>query len=251
MDLGLKEKVAIITGSSRGLGRAFALGLAGEGCHITLCARGEEKLRETEKEVKAKGVNVLALVADVTKPEDCERIVQSTVDAFGRIDVLINNAGGGRPGDDDAAWYAFFEGHMLSAARMTRLVVPHMRGNGGGSIINISSIWGREAGGGVIYNAMKAAMISHAKNMALQLAPDNIRFNSVAPGSIMFPGGSWWRRREQDPEGWEQVRRSIAMGRYGTDEEVANVVVFLASPRASWVTGTCINVDGGQTKSNI
>ncbi len=103
----------------------------------------------------------------------------------------------------------------------------------------------------MVYNAMKAAMISHAKNMALQLAPQSIRFNSVAPGSILFPGGGWARRQEADPEGTEQIRLGIAMGRFGTPEEVANLVVFLASPRASWITGACINIDGGQTKSNV
>jgi 3-oxoacyl-[acyl-carrier protein] reductase len=252
MDLGLKDKVAIVTGSSRGIGRSIALALAEEGCHVALSARGEERLRQTEAEVRAKGVRALGVVADLTKGEDVEHLVSETAAAFGRIDVLVNNVGGSWAGDEDDAWNATYEANILSAVRATRAVAPHMRRASGGSIVHVASIWGREAGGGVAYNAMKAAMVSHAKNMALALARDNIRVNSVAPGSTAFPGGSWGRRLEQDPEGMKAfVEANIAMGRFGRPEEIAAVVVFLASERASWVTGACINVDGGQTRSNI
>ena len=251
MDLGLQGKVALVTGGSRGIGRGIALALAREGCDVAIVARGEERLREAEREIAATGVRVAAIVADVTVAADVERMVAETVQRLGQVDVLVNNAGGSFP-DDDAGWEAAFRANIEAAVRTTRAVVPHMRTQGGGSIVHIASIFGRESGGSLPYNAMKAAMISHAKNSALALAPDNIRVNSIAPGSIRFPGGSWDKRVDADAEGMARfVEQNIAMGRFGTVEEVADVVAFVCSPRASWITGACINVDGGQSRSNV
>jgi 3-oxoacyl-[acyl-carrier protein] reductase len=252
MDLGLKGKVAIVTGGSRGIGRAIALGLAAEGCNVAICARGEEVLRKTESEIKATGVRVVASSVDVTDAAALDAFVAQVASTLGRIDALVNNAGGNFPGDDDEAWHKALELNLMAAVRATRAVVPHMRAAGGGSIVNITSIWGREAGGPATYNAVKSAMTSHAKQMALSLAPEGIRVNSVAPGSIRFPGGGWDRRVQQDPDGMAAfVKQNIPSGRFGTAEEVANAVVFLCSPAASWVTGVSLNVDGGQSRSNI
>ncbi len=257
MDLGLKEKVAIITGGSRGIGKAIATGLAHEGCRIVMCARDAGTLEHTAEELRGRGAKVLAVPADLSKAEAPDQVVQAAVRGFGRIDILVNNVGGARMAGpfletSEATWQAAVELNLLAAVRLSRLVVPAMQKVGGGAIVNISSIWGRESGGTATYNAVKAADISLAKALARELAPLNIRANSVAPGSIFFPGGSWDRRMQADPDGITQfMKQDIPFGRFGRPEEVADVVVFLCSERASWITGACIPVDGGQSRSNI
>ncbi len=255
MDLGLKDKVAIVTGSSRGIGRAIALGLVEEGCRVTLTARHEEELRQAAEEVRSRGVEALPIQADVTQPEGVRQVVQETMGAFGRIDILVNNVGGSRGGQwmdsSEEDYRETLEVNLFPAIRFSQAVVPQMRRQGGGAIVNIASIWGREAGGKIAYNLAKAAEISLSKAMARDLAPFRIRVNSVAPGSALFPGGSWDRRMKADPAGMaEFVRRELPLG-FGTPEEVANVVVFLASDRASHVSGACWVVDGAQSHSNI
>jgi 3-oxoacyl-[acyl-carrier protein] reductase len=256
MDLGLRGKVAIITGGSRGIGRAIALGLADEGCDVAISARGEEGLGKTVEEIRAKGVRALGVAGDMTQVADVERLVRAAVEGLGGVDVLVNNVGGARGGRlQDSTDEDFLGAHavnFMAAVRASRLVIPEMRRRGGGRIISLSSIWGREAGGTAPYNAAKAAEISLSKALAKELAPDGILVNTVAPGSTLFPGGGWERRRNADPDGMaEFVRREMPLGRFGRPEEVAAVVVFLASERASLVTGACIPVDGCQTRSNI
>jgi 3-oxoacyl-[acyl-carrier protein] reductase len=259
MDLGLTDKVAVVTGSSRGLGLAAARALAAEGCRVCICARGAERLAEAALIVESttKRPNmILAVQADVSTAAGVELVVARTVERFGGLDVLVNNvgraAGAGVLDTTDAEWQAAFDETLFPAIRASRLAVPHMRERGGGAIVMIASIYGREAGGRMTYNAVKAAEISLAKAMAQQLAPLNIRVNSVAPGSILFPGGSWHKRQQADPAGIEDfVRRELPFGRFGRPEEVGAVVAFLASARASWVSGASIVVDGCQSRSNI
>ncbi len=251
MDLGLRDRVAIVTGASRGIGRAIALALADEGCHVAICARGEEALRGVEREARERGVEAIAVVADLTRADGVKRLVSETVARFGHLHILVNCAGTRSREDTNDVWDETYRSNLLAAVRTTRSCVPHMRAAGGGSIVHVASIYGRESGGPASYNAIKAGMIAHAKAMALELAPE-IRVNSIAPGSVAFAGGSWGRRLEEDPEGMRQfVAQNIPMGRFGTPEEIANVVAFLCSARASWVTGACVNVDGGQSRSNI
>jgi len=197
---------------------------------------------------------VLAVAADVSREEGAQTIVDQAIATFGGIDILINNVGTARGGGlietTDELWRDAIDQTLMPAVRMSRLTVPHMQRRGGGSIVIIASIYGREAGGRMTYNAVKAAEISLAKSMAQQLAPMNIRVNSVSPGSILFEGGSWWKRQQDNPAAIAQfVERELPFGRFGRADEVGDVVAFLASPRASWISGTSIVVDGCQSRA--
>jgi len=255
MDLGLTGKVAIVTGSSRGLGLAAATALAEEGASVVMCARGEEALKKSAGAVQKKaaaGARIAAVAADVSTEAGARKIVDAAVQQFGRIDVLVNNVGTAKGADlestTDADWQEAMEQTLFPAVRMSRLSVPHLRKQGG-AIVIVSSIFGRESGGRMTYNAVKAAEISLTKSLAQQLAKDRIRVVSVAPGSILFEGGSWWKRQQSDPDGIAKfVKQELPFGRFGTPEEVGAAIAFLASPKASWISGTTVVVDGCQSR---
>jgi 3-oxoacyl-[acyl-carrier protein] reductase len=239
-----------------GIGQAIATVLAREGASVLLfdkeAARAEATLATLEEHPGRGAV----FVGDVSKPEDCAAMVAAAIDTFGGLDILVNNVGlargAGITGTPDDVWQEAFDQTMFPAVRASRLAVPYLRRRGGGAIIMIASIYGREAGGRMTYNAVKAAEISLAKSMARELAPDNIRVNSVAPGSILFQGGSWHRRQQEDPEGIAAfIGRELPFGRFGRADEVGSVVAFLASSRASWISGATVTVDGCQSRSQI
>ncbi|BCS35166.1 short-chain dehydrogenase [Luteitalea sp. TBR-22] len=259
MDLGLAGQVAIVTGGSKGLGLASARALAAEGARVVICGRTRDTLDAAARELAAVAgtdEHVLAVQADVSKADDLQRLVEATAGRFGGVDVLVNNVGLGKGGGlldtPDEVWQQAFDQTLYPAIRASRLVVPHMQARGGGVILLIASIWGRESGGRMTYNAVKAAEISLGKALAQQLAPSNIRVNSVAPGSILFEGGSWHQRQQADPVGIARfIETDLPFGRFGRADEVGDVVAFLASRRASWISGACITVDGCQSRSNI
>ena len=256
MDLGLSGKVAIVTGSSRGLGLASAKALALEGCRVVLSGRTEKTLADAARHIAdlTSTDAVHTVRTDVATSEGVTQLIDSTVAHFGAVDVLVNNVGLARGGSlletTDETWQEALDQTLMPAVRASRLAVPHMQRRGGGAIVIVASIYGREAGGRMTYNAVKAAEISLAKSLAQQLAPMNIRVNSVSPGSILFEGGSWWKRQQEQPQAIaEFIARELPFGRFGTAEEVGNVVAFLSSPRAGWISGTSVVVDGCQSRA--
>jgi 3-oxoacyl-[acyl-carrier protein] reductase len=253
VDLRLTGKVALVTGSSRGIGRGVATRLVEEGADVVFCARGKDALDATVAGVEGPG-RAHAVVADVTTPDGASAVVEAAVEAFDGLDIVVNNVGGSGARTIDELDVADLDDvlgrNLMPALAVSRAALPVLRGRGGGVIAVIASIWGREGGGSPSYNVAKAAEISLAKAMAADLAKDGIRVFSVAPGSTLFPGGSWERRVGDDPEGMAAfVERELPWGRFGTVDEIADVVTFLVSPRASWVVGTSVVVDGGQSRS--
>ncbi|MSR13325.1 MAG: SDR family oxidoreductase [Gammaproteobacteria bacterium] len=253
MDLGLKGKGVIVTGASKGIGRAIALEFAREGANVAICARGAEALEQARAEIAGLGVTAFAASCDVGKAEALAGFLDAAKSALGRVDVLVNNPSGFGVTDDEQGWSASLAVDMMAAVRATWKVTPWMEQQGGGAVIHISSISGLEASlpGVAAYAAVKAALISHSKSMAMELAPKGIRVNCVAPGSIDFPDGFWDGVHKGNKAFYDGVVATIPFGRMGRPEEIANAVVFLASQKASWISGVMLPVDGVQHKGNL
>jgi len=251
MDFGIEGKVALVTAATKGIGLGIAQALAREGARVSIVARTEADVKRVATEIKGFGV-----AADVTTEDGCIRSVEDTQKNLGPIDILVNNfgarAGSSWSDTGPKEFEAAFAGNVVVSARMSKLVLDGMIERGWGRIVVITSVWGREAGGAPAYNAGKAAEISMVKSLAREVASKGVTVNAVAPGSILWEGGGWHRRQQADPQGIaEFVRNEMPMGRFGTVDEVANVVAFVCSRQAGLLTGACINVDGGQSRSNI
>lgn len=259
MDLGLKGKFALVTGGSHGIGRATALALAEEGCNVAICSRNKERINTSISLLEAKGIDCMGIVADVMKKADIAKVMKTIAEKWGTIHVLINNVGGGgRWGNEiveetnEEVWLEVYEKNALAAIRFTMLAIPYMRRQKWGRVINITSIFGREGGGRPWFSMAKTAQTAMVKSLAIKhyLAKDNITFNSVAPGAIMIPDTGWEREVKEKPEEMaELLKNEFPMERFGMPEEVANVVTFICSEKASLLNGVSIPVDGGQSKS--
>lgn len=256
MNLGLDGKVALITGSSRGIGRHTALTLAKEGCDVAICGRSGATLDEAALKLRETGRRVHATQVDLLAADGVERFVSESVSALGRLDVVVANVGGTFGGNfletPPADWLKTFEVNLVQAVRVIQAAVPHLTKSDAPSVVIVASISGSRPGPRAQYGVAKAGEIQLATALARELAPQRIRVNTVSPGSILWEGGSWHRRAATMPAVIDDfIAREFPWGRMGTLDEVANVISFVASPRASWVNGTDVVVDGAQGQPTI
>jgi len=265
MDLALKGKAALVTGASSGIGRAISLGLAEEGVNVVAVGRNPERLSAVADEIKSRGAEALIVPADVTVEEDIRKMVAAGINGFGRLDILVNNAGTSLIRDQmklpDKEFRYEMELMLFAVVKTCNEVIPHMKKAGWGRIINISSIYGKQPGGLFDYDAIKAAVNMFTKDLATHLAKDNILVNALCPGPIRTPlwespgGGGDQLGQLMGMTGKEAMawvaEQQIPLGHFGMPEDIANMAVFLASDRASFITGQAINIDGGMVKATI
>lgn len=264
MDLGLKDRVAVVGGSSNGIGKAAALSLARGGASVTICGRDEAELRKAEIEIARTSTqhHVLAILADFTRMEDIKRVVRGAFNRFGRIDIAVNNmvdTPSGLPSElGDESWENAMEQSFLSVVRMSREVIPYMKQQQWGRIVNRLSLFAKQPSeGSVLSTSSQMAAVGYAKMLATELATFNITVNTVLPGVILTDGMTSFyeeKAKEQGRSGADvlkEVSRSIPMARLGKPEEVGDLIAFLASERASYMTGASIPLDGGMLRSTL
>jgi NAD(P)-dependent dehydrogenase (short-subunit alcohol dehydrogenase family) len=248
MDLGLSGKKALITGASRGIGRAIAETLADEGASLAICARNQKGLDEAVKDLEGRGAKVFAKAVDVGDGDALKGFIAASIQELDGLDILISNPSGGN-GVDEASWRANFEVDLLGAVRSVDAALPALVKSDGASVIFIGTTAAVETFmGPTSYNAIKAALVTHANGLSQALGPQGIRVNTVSPGPIYIEGGSWAQIKQAMPQMYESTLKQIPIGRMGTAQEVANAVAFLASPAASLLTGVHLIADGGFTK---
>ncbi len=248
MDLGLKGQKAIITGGSRGLGRAAAETFAAEGVDVAICSRGADGVEEARKSLEAKGVRVFAQAVDVGDKDALEGFIAASIEDLGGLDTLVSNPSGGN-GVDEASWKANFEVDMMGAVRSVNAATKALAASENGNIIFISSTAAVETFmGPTSYNAIKAALVTHANGLSQALAPQGIRVNTVSPGPIMIEGGAWDMIKTHNSAMYDATVAQVPAGRLGTAQEVADAIAFLASPRSAFTTGVNLILDGGFTK---
>lgn len=258
MDLGIKGKYALITGGSHGIGRAIAFALADEGCNIAICARNKDRIEQTIEDIKNRDVYCIGISADVLIPDDIDFVVNTVINKWKKIDILVNNiGGGGRWGSEniletkEQVWLDVYNKNTLAAIRFTMKLIPYMIQYKWGRVVTISSIYGKESGGRPWFNMAKSAEISLMKTLSTdqEFVRKGITFNSIAPGAIMIPDTGWEKEQNDNPKFKEILDKEFPLGRLGTPEEVANLVAFICSEKSSIINGACITADGGQSKS--
>jgi 3-oxoacyl-[acyl-carrier protein] reductase len=258
MDLELDGRRALVTGATRGIGRAIAERLAAEGCALAICARDADAVAQAAAELRARGAVVRGEPVDVTDPDALAAFVTASGEALGGLDAVVANAGGASGGSrlEDASagdWRATLDLNVVHAAMAIRAAAPMLRAApGGGAALVIASVSGLRPQPAAQYAAAKAALVHLAASLARELGPGGVRVNALSPGSIMAPGGGWERRAREDPDAFERfVAAEFPLGRLGTPEEVADAAAFLLSPRASWISGANLVVDGAQNQPTM